>query len=399
MTEQKPATPETKEMSPEKTKKRHRIFEYMTPAALVTFIIALLGVPVQIISSRSVAFADFWNLTVCAAVRCIIAKLTNWFPFSLGEIIAVLLPFGIIAFLVAVIVMSIKGNPKVWKLITSVFAVAAYVYILFSIGYSAGYNTTTVDKKLGLDRQNVSGEELYKTACLLRDNENKYLNRVVFGGSGASVMPYSKKAMNDKLIAAYEKASQKYDFIPTFYSRVKPILLSEPMTYTHISGVYTLYTGEANINVNFPDYTLPFTACHELSHQRGINREDEANFLAFIVSIESDDPYILYSAYQNMLEYVLSALYSANKDLYMSFLRTMDPRPYKEMVAYNRFFEKYRESKAAEVTDSVNDSYLKASGQPQGTKSYGLVVDLAVAYYRDSLDAVELPIIEEKPAA
>jgi hypothetical protein len=98
-----------------------------------------------------------------------------------------------------------------------------------------------------------------------------------------------------------------------------------------------------------------------------------------------------------MLEYVLSALYSADKDLYMAFFREMDPRPYYEMVAYNRFFDKYRESKAAEVTDSVNDSYLKASGQPQGTKSYGLVVDLAVAYYRDSFDKVELPVIE-KPA-
>jgi hypothetical protein len=395
LTDNKPAAIE---ISDEKTKKRSRIFDYMTPAALVVFIIAILGVPVHIISYRSVAFADFWNLTVCAAVRCIIAQPTNILPFSLGEIVVLLLPFGIIAFLTAVIVMSIKGSRKVWKLITSVFAVAAYVYILLSIGYIAGYNTTTVDKKLGLDRQNVSGEELYKTACLLRENENKYLNRVVFGGSGASVMPYSIKAMNDKLIGAYEKASEKYDFIPTFYSRVKPILLSEPMTYTHLSGVYTLYTGEANINTNFPDYTLPFTACHELSHQRGINREDEANFLAFIVSIESDDPYILYSAYQNMLEYVLSALYSADKDLYMAFFREMDPRPYYEMVAYNRFFDKYRESKAAEVTDSVNDSYLKASGQPQGTKSYGLVVDLAVAYYRDSFDTIELPVIE-KPEA
>ena len=105
--------------------------------------------------------------------------------------------------------------------------------------------------------------------------------------------------------------------------------------------------------------------------------------MAFIVSIESGDPYILYSAYQNMFEYVMNALYSADKDLYSDAISGCDPRVINEMVAYNKFYEKYRENKAAKVTNTINDSYIKASGQEAGSKSYGLVVDLCVAYYRD----------------
>ena len=376
---------ETNETREEKKPRprRHRIFDYVTPAALVVFILDLIGIPIHIIAYQSRGFADVWNVTVCAFLRRVVAVLTNWIPFSLGEVIALALIPAMIAFIAAVIVMTVKGSRSVWRLITSVLACAGYFYFLFSVGYVAGYNTSTVDVKLGMRRDKCTAQELYKTAVLLRDKTAEYLDGVTFAGNGMSVMPYSHKEMNDLLIEAYSKASEKYDFIPTFYSRVKDIMISEPMTYTHLSGVYTLYTGEANINVNFPDYTLPFTACHELSHQRGINREDEANFMAFIVSIESGDPYILYSAYQNMFEYVMNALYSADKDLYSDAISGCDPRVINEMVAYNKFYEKYRENKAAKVTNTINDSYIKASGQEAGSKSYGLVVDLCVAYYRD----------------
>jgi hypothetical protein len=52
-----------------------------------------------------------------------------------------------------------------------------------------------------------------------------------------------------------------------------------------------------------------------------------------------------------------------------------------EFSAYSAFFEKYRESTASQVTGAVNNTFLGSQGQTAGTKSYGLVVDLAVAYY------------------
>jgi hypothetical protein len=154
------------------------------------------------------------------------------------------------------------------------------------------------------------------------------------------------------------------------------------MSYTHITGVYTFFTGEANINVNFPDYTIPFTAAHELAHQRGIAREDEANFVAFLVCAASDDPYIRYSGYLNLYEYVASALYSADRRLYTDSYTALPAAVRAERAAYIKFFEKYRENVAANVSESVNNAYLQSQGNTAGTKSYGLVVDLAVAYYR-----------------
>ena len=55
------------------------------------------------------------------------------------------------------------------------------------------------------------------------------------------------------------------------------------MTYTHISGIYTFYTGESNININYPDFVVASSATHEMAHQRGVARENEANFVSFVV--------------------------------------------------------------------------------------------------------------------
>jgi hypothetical protein len=134
--------------------------------------------------------------------------------------------------------------------------------------------------------------------------------------------------------------------------------------------------------VNFPDYTIPYTAAHELAHQRGIAREDEANFVAFLVCIDADDPYIRYSGYLNVYEYVANALWKADKDLYYKAVAHLNSEVKAEMTAYNRFYDKYKESTVSQVSGTINNSYLQSQGTP-GTKSYGMVVDLTVAYYKN----------------
>ena len=51
------------------------------------------------------------------------------------------------------------------------------------------------------------------------------------------------------------------------------------------------------------------------------------------------------------------------------------------MIAYSDFFEKYRDNIAADISGAVNDAYLQVNNT-EGTASYGLVVDLAVSYYK-----------------
>ena len=188
--------------------------------------------------------------------------------------------------------------------------------------------------------------------------------------------------MNDKLIDAYDSFAEKHDFIWSFDSNLKPVLLSEGLSYMHITGVYTFFTGEANINIAFPDYTVPNTAAHELSHQRGIAKEDEANMMAFLVCMESDDTYIRYSALLSIFEDVSNALYYADRALLKKANSMLDVRVYNELVAKNNFFKKYQDSVSSQVSGTVNDIYLQSQGTV-GRRSYGMVVDILVAYLKE----------------
>lgn len=348
----------------------------------IIYIIAALCVILYIAFVLSPEFSDFFNEYISPFIRVPLATFTGWIPFSLAEFIIILIP----VIIVAIVWYGVKRFSSSWKNVlvfcVSIFSVAAYVFSAFTLGFVPAYRGSRLDAKMGLDKQPVSADELYETTKKVVEELNELTDGVAFSeSSNFSVMPYGYSELNQKLIYAYELASEKYDFIHTFDSSIKRIMLSEPMTYTHISGVYTFFTGEANINTNFPDYTLPFTAAHELAHQRGFAREDEANFIAFLVCIESPDKYIRYSGYLNLYEYLAGALSSANMEYYAKISTTVDKNVKLERIAYSNFFEKYRENVIEKVSDAVNDTFLTVNGT-EGTKSYGMVVDLAVAYYK-----------------
>ncbi len=382
ITEVKIEETEETEVKDDKEEKALRQWHGLPIFVWVLFGIAVFSAIVMLVYSLSEGFANFYNRYPGAFVRGALALITAVIPCSLAEALIIFLP----VLLVAIVIYANKHYTKSWrdvgKFLIITLSVVSLFFSTFALGFGAGYRTSSVDKLLELDRRDVSAEELKITAELLVEEINKCTANLAVMESGSSVMPYGYEKLSAKLLDAYDIVCDEHPFVSRFYSRVKPVILSEPWTYTHISGVYTYFTGEANINTNFPDYTLPYTAAHEMAHQRGIAREDEANFVAFLVCSASDDEYIRYSGYLSLYEYVSNALYSADKDAYAEVRGKLDRKARTEMAAYSVFFDKYRENVAATVTQTVNNTYLTIQGTP-GTKSYGMVVDLAVAYLTD----------------
>ena len=358
-----------------------KLNKYCPLPVMIIYAFFLISGVVHLISVNSAEFSDFFNENISAVGRAFLAKATNVLPFSLAETVIMFLPIIVVLLICGSVIANRKSAAAASRYLCWLFAVITLFYSIFVFNFATAYQGTALEEKLNINRRKVSAEELYQTAVILNGELKKLGGDINYKYLSESVMPYSLNEMNTKLNDTYEAVADEYPFLSRLRSNVKYILLSEPMTYTHISGVYTFYTGEANLNINFPDYTLPYTAAHELSHQRGIAREDEANFMAFLICISCEDAYIKYSGYINMFEYVLNALYGADEKLYAEILADIDLAVRHEMIAYNNFFEKYRKSVASNVSSAVNDTYLKIQGQEEGTKSYGRVIDLAVAYY------------------
>lgn len=424
----------------------------------ILYMAGALSLIVYLIAVLNENFANFMSRYFGAPIRTVLANISGVVPFSAAELILILL----IPAFVAIIIVANKFYSGTWRRILvfsgKILSVAVVLIMIYTLGFGTGYHTSTLDKRLGIEKKTVTTEELRDTARKLTELVNAESVNNTYGEDGFSKMPYSFSAMNNKLLVAYDGIYEKYEFIQPMNSRLKPVMLSELMSYTHITGVYSYFTGEANLNVAFPDYTLPFTAAHELAHQRGIAREDEANFVAFLVCSSSEDSYIRYSAYLMMLEYVTNAYYKAVAGYkaydFAAFRELMEADPtvsaalsayekasgvtlskyadlkeamtadatlagavrecektaeaidfYNKRVvavndynatfdmrteqvngeekAFNEFFKKYEHNVIASVSGAVNDTYLKIQGTP-GSASYGMVVDLAVAYYKSS---------------
>ena len=361
--------------------RKEKNFERMPRWSFALLGVAALALCVLITAAISEGFADWYNRTVGAFFRTVLAHMTSWLPFSLAEFALYSIPLVIIL----LAVYGYRRRCETWRTtlvyLGSMISAFSILFSLFVFGFGVGYQTSSLDEKLELAPVQVNAESLRDTAEKLVVQVNALCDEITYGADGFSVMPYDHAGMNAAVLAAYEPVCDRYPFIQRMNSRLKPILASRAMSYTHITGVYTYFTGEANLNVHFPDYSLCYTAAHELAHQRGIARENEANFVAFLVCSGSEDAYLRYCAYLNMLEYVMNALYSADEDAYFEIVEALDARVVGELRAFDAFFDEYRDSFLSDVSDAVNDTYLKLNGNEAGTESYGLVIELAVAYY------------------
>ena len=365
-------------------KERKGIFKYIPIPAFCIFCLTLISLGIHVASYISTPFANYFNENISSVSRSIFAHLTGFFPFSLGELIVVCLPFTLIVLLVYFVrhVIDIPGRSV--RFLVSLVSVVALLYSLFVINYGTGYRNSRLDEKMGIEKHGVTAQQLYDTLMAVSDAQAQVIDEVYFPSSASSsVKPFDFNEMCEKINAAYKTVRADYPFISDLDSTIKCISLSKPLTYTHISGIYSYFTGESNLNVNFPDYTLVYTTAHEFAHQRGIAREDEANFVAFLVCTASDDPYVRYCGYQNMTEYLLSALYKADGGLYENAASKLNVKTKIEINAFNSFFSKYEKSVASTVSSAVNNTFLHSQGVSEGEKSYGMVVDLCVAYYEN----------------
>lgn len=361
---------------------KHKIKKYVPTAAIILFIIFGFCIFLQIAFRISPAFSDFYNRHIGGILRIIMAKATDWIPFSLAEGFLYLLPVLIVLFCIKLF-KNIRGETQYFiRCAVGLLSILTAVNSIFALNFAAGYHGSSLADKLHLKDRAVTAEELYDTITIVIDAVNAAAEQVDFRADGSSSMPWNYFDLSDVLCSAYRPLYEKYSFLTPLDSTVKPLIISPLMTYTHISGVYTFFTGEANLNTNYPDYVCAYSAAHELAHQRGIAREDEANFIAFLVCTGAEDPYLRYSGYLSMYSYLASALYRADPTLYEQAFSALKDSVKGELAAYSTFFDKYRENVASKVSDTVNNTYLQSQGTV-GSASYGMVVDLTVSYYLD----------------
>lgn len=347
-----------------------------------------LALAVFLLSLFSRSFAEWYSRTVGGAIRRTLAAFSGIFPFSLAETFFVVGGILFVCGLLRMLIETIRKLPTAYRFEQcfnrALVGVLLICFSLYALGFAPCNRRNSLEENLGLSYEEVEPWQVYNCASFLQEELEACLQadeKIRYTPDGLSILPYSYSELSDRLNKAYDDCYDAYPFLTRIHAPVKRIALSSVMTYTHISGIYIPYTGEANININYPDYVTTFSAAHEMAHQRGISHEDEANFMAFLVLYNSDDVYFRYAALVELYEYVLDALYEADEGMYVSAMYKTPRKVLNEIIGFSEFFTPYSGSAASKVTDVVNDTAIKLRGDSDGSKSYNKMVELAVVYF------------------
>ena len=147
-----------------------------------------------------------------------------------------------------------------------------------------------------------------------------------------------------------------------------------------VSGIYSPFTIEANVNGDMPDMHKPFTACHELAHLRGYMNEGEANYIGWLACIGSDDPAFRRSGWLIAWIYAGNALRRTDPDAFAAIYEKLPDEAVRELDENNEYWRSH-ETGASEIQDRLNDRYLRSHGQKNGIADYGMLTVLMLIWY------------------
>ena len=181
---------------------------------------------------------------------------------------------------------------------------------------------------------------------------------------------------------------------------VKALGWADMFTSMGITGFTLSLTGEAAVDPQIPAVSPPFTMCHEMAHRMCIANERDANFAGFLACSVHPDIEFRYSGYFMAYRYCYNALASVNHASASAAAARVKAGVSKalqqDMDYYSQFFRSKESTIATNVADTMNDAYLKTSGDTSGIASYGQVCDLLVSWHIQTVVLPSISVEESK---
>lgn len=339
-----------------------------------------LGISIKIFSLFPDAVEKYYASGIYPVISKFQRILFGWLPFSVGDIFYGLVIIWLFYKLYHTTrrVVKKQTNKKYWlHALLQIAFVVVVVYVSFNLLWGLNYNRRGVAYQLGLK------VERYSKADLVQLMQQIVVRLHALDSPSRVNRPALQRKRNlfDGAVSAYgQLARTDADFTYSF-SSVKPSLYSYLGNYLGYTGYYNPFSGEAQVNTTVPVFVQPFTTCHEIGHQLGYAKENEANFAGYLSAKSSQDALFRYSVYFDLYSYSRYYLYAQDSVTAKQLDAQLPPRMKADYRELREFVKKYR-NPVEVIIDHLYGQYLKANEQPGGKLSYNEVVAWLVAYYK-----------------
>ena len=363
-------------------KKKRRLSKYWLFVIISSAVIVSLN-----LLSRIASFSDWYDDNIFRYISQPYCRLTGLFPFSVGEILIPLAMLIVISAIVTLILLPFlrkkQGFKKfAGKLLKSTLALVLTVAFVMTLNCNILYSTSKMDingnrgKKYKADDiealRNYVVEQCNELSEKMERDENGY---VIYNGD-----------VSKDVKAALNNLSDEFPRLQGYYPNAKPVMGSYFMYQAGIIGVYFPFTMEANYNTYTSVTYTPEVIAHELSHLKGYIYEDEANFIAYLACINSDNDMLKYSGYLSVLNYTNNDYYDCvDEDRYREQI-AIDKKVSFDNYCYDAETRKFLKEKKSvikdevmeNISDTITDTYLDYY---EAEPNYSEVTLLMLQYY------------------
>lgn len=347
---------------------------------VVTLSILLAAAGCIWVFSRQNSLVEQWySQSFYPAISNILRAALGWIPFSIGDLLyAALIIYFIrqIIKLITIIRKRTYGSLNIRSILRRFIIRILLLYIAFNILWGLNYDRRGIAFQTGISREKYTKEQLLHITGLLVKEVNTCKE-----GMMRQQTPYTtNRLLFKKACDAYQSASAYYPFLQYHHRSVKASFFGLAGNYLGFSGYYNPFSGEAQVNTTIPVFLRPYVVCHEMAHQLGYAKENEANFAGFLVATASGDTAFMYSAYLDLFLYAHGNLRRTDSVAAKTLQQQLSPAVKEDIMTMKAFYKKY-ENPVEPVITWIYGRYLESNRQPSGMRSYSEVVAYLISYY------------------
>lgn len=340
-------------------------------------IFILLSLPLQYLIIQYLKRQPQWveehyTLSFYQSYSSLFHQVFGWIPLSIGDVSYAILVLILLNKIRLIIIK--KSRLKYFFQLTALVSV---VYFMFHLSWGLNYYRIPIHQQLDI-KQAYSTNELLSFTEFLIDRTNDI---------------HSNLSENDSLAISFDDSTEEFELM-TFESlhdkgfknqnvknlSLKPSLFSLPLSYMGFGGYLNPLTLEAQYNYKVPHYKYPTLLSHEMAHQLGYAKENEANFVACFVTMNHENEKIRYAGFTYALKFCLNDVYRRSPNDFERLKSKVNPGILENYKEVQVFWESYNNPLEPLFKDFYG-GFLKVNNQPQGIESYNYVVALLVNYF------------------
>jgi hypothetical protein len=252
------------------------------------------------------------------------------------------------------------------------------IYLVFNILWGLNYDRRGIAKQINLDVQQYSLHDLDILTTVLLHRVNGYAEKIDTN---------NRENLDDlnQLFAestkAYKSAAGKWPFLEYANPSLKASLFTRIGHFIGFTGYYNPFTGEAQVKTTVPTFIKPFIATHEIAHQVGYAKENEANLVAYLASASCENIDFRYSVYFGLYYYAIREVEKRDTIMAAAYKQKLHPQVINDRDEVLKYIERTA-NPIEPIMTTFYDQYLKLNRQPEGKRTYNEVITWLIAYMK-----------------